>query len=455
MSSTEPQPSPPFLSDLCLLAVLKEMSLASRISASKVCPRWLHRVREVNQTARSLTIAIGEPDVEWVEGWINNFWMEYEPSVRLLKKVDEDGESPLYPLHRLTKWNCLLCGEGALDSATVKAIIAALPAVTELTFVNRSYGEEYQHLVEMLQSPSAWRGQLTTLKLIDKQQTQFGSWYNVPLFTAINGLTSLRKLTLDLMLLNMRGLPILAQLEELRFRGSAKYLLPPLLLSLQQYAPRNVGGGLRVDLADSRGSLHRLFPLTSVQNLHFTRLREGPFCNLSAMQLLPIFGRCFSSLTSVKFRLPPSRCRQLFEVLAAIDRLQHLSLAIDFRDSISCDGSSSDEEEVYDVRPIRRPKAELGAVKALDLDLAITGHADLEWLNLPVTMPALEAIYLNDFYCAECKTEPGQSSATDQCLRAAYETLQRTGVPPSQIAFNRDSEVCSMEELLNKEEPSS
>ena len=452
MSSTEPQPSPPFLSDLCLLAVLKAMSVANRISASKVCPRWRHQVREVNQAVRSLTIAIGERDVEWVEGWINNFWMEYEPSVRLLKK--EDGESPLYPLHRLTKWNCLLCGEGALDSATVKTIIAALPAVTELTFVSRSYGEEYQHLVEMLQSPSVWRGQLTTLKLIDKQR--YGSRHTAPLFTAINGLTSLRRLTLDLLFLGLRGLPILSQLEELRFRDCRGEQYRLLFLSLGQYVSPS-GKPLLVDLADYSGRLNQITDLVVrlTSQVRFTRLRAEPF-RLSTVNLSP-FAFFFSDLTSLKFRLSPSDCHWLFDVLSTLDWLEHLSLEIDFRDPFHCPDSSSEEEEggVNAVRqPIRRPMEDT-SVRAVDLNLTITSHADLEWLNLPGTMPVLKAIYLH-LYCCECETEPsGQSSATDQCLLAVYEILQRTDLPPSQIAFNRDGKVCTMEELLNKDEPSS
>lgn len=464
MSTTEPQPNPPFLSDLCLLAVLGEMNLKSRLAASKVCPRWFHRVREVNQAVRSIAISVqarmrgGEEEEDDDDGgWRSELLdghrgaIESDPSVRLLKKKAESDGSPLYhPLEPLTAADCLVFYELS-DIITAQQIIAALPRVTELVFLGSSYGEEYQHLVEMLQSP-VWRHQLTRLRLIDRSSS--GCRQLRRLFAAINGLTSLRQLTLDLVSgdLSLLDLSALGRLETLHIDLQG---LRTFLACLRKYAAsglRKRGGAAlpRVELVNvGRGYLKKLGTLSLPLRRLIARLvEEAPMMEWPPRQSITSLLTAFPALSSLELGIPPWQVHQVFADLASLGGggLFHLRLEVNF-----CVYS-----EKKGRRPFRPPSvAALSSVKALNLDLAITCHADLEWFNLPVTMPALEAIYLRDFYCRKCKRKRRQSSATDQCLRAVYEILQRTGLPPSQIAFNRDGKVCTMEELLNKDEPSS
>ncbi len=463
MSTTEPQPSPP-LSDLCLLAVLGEMNLKNRLAALKVCPRWFHRVREVNQAVRSIAIAVqarrgvGEEDEDEDDGcWKSELLdghrgaIESEPSVKLLKKVDG---SPLYPPKPpITAADCLLFDELS-DITTAQQIIAALPRVTQLVFLGSSYGEEYQHLVTMLQNP-VWRHQLTRLRLIDRSSS--GCQQERRLFTAINGLTSLRQLTLDLVIgdFALLDLSALGQLETVHI--DCLQGLRSFLACLRKYGAASGGnalrGGLpRVELVNvGRDYLKELRELSLPLRRLIARLVEDEPVIIRPRRSIASVLTTYPALSSLELDIPPWQVHQVFADLASLGGsggggLFHLRLEVNF-----CNCSEEEDRRPF----LPPPVAALSSVKALDLDLAVASHADLEWLNLPVTMPALEAIYLPYLYCSECKKKWNQSSTTDQCLRAVYEILQRTGLPPSQIAFNRGGKVCTMEELLNKDEPSS
>ncbi len=227
------------LPDLCLLAIIEQLDAEDQMAALKVCPRWFHRVREANRAVPSLAIAVGKLGLKKVDEYIDDNCAESQPSVTLLKKADS---SPMYPLHHSTNGNCLLYKK--LDLSIVKAIITTFPHVNELFFVSNCSGKEYKYLVKMLQSKE-WRDQLTTLQVFDRQDTNSDS---TPLFTAINALTALRKLTLNLYGLEMQHLPIISQLEEIRFNGCSKNH-QFFFHSLQQYATSNTSG-LRVDLAN-------------------------------------------------------------------------------------------------------------------------------------------------------------------------------------------------------------
>src|SRR5699024_7588737 len=97
--------------------------------------------------------------------------------------------------------------------------------------------------------------------------------------------------------------------------------------------------------------------------------------------LLSIIRR-FPSLTSLKISIQSSECGHIFTALSSLDHLVHLNLSIDFVESVE---SNTDEDE--HIEPIRPPQAQLKSVRALGLGLRITSHADLHWLNLPVTVP--------------------------------------------------------------------
>ncbi len=492
MSTTEPQPSPPSLSDLCLLAVLGEMNLKSRLAASKVCPRWFHRVREVNQAVRSIAIAVqgrGEEEDGWRSELLDGHRgaIESEPSVRLLKKADG---SPLEP-PPLTAADCLLLDELS-NIITAQQIIAAFPCVTELVFLGRSNGEEYQqYLVEMLVSP-VWRGQLTRLRLIDRSSS--GCRQQRRLFAAINGLTSLRQLTLDLVSgdLSLLNLSALGQLETVHI--DCLQGLVSFLDCLQQYAASGLsqrGGAAlpRVELIHISDYLKELGTLSLPLRRLVARLVEeepmsGPRRSIASVLTT------YPALSSLALRIPPWLVRQVFADLASLGGggLFHLRLDVDFDGRFNFDhtgniGSDDDslcsysynynegeaEDRWADWRPFRPPVAALPSVRALDLWVALTSHADLEWFNLPVTMPALEALHLGVFDCARCmvgsrsfeerdtaaRLNPLYRSECRQCLRAVFGIFSRTGLPPGQMAFLGEENLCSVEELLNEEELSS
>ena len=124
---------------------------------------------------------------------------------------------------------------------------------------------------------------------------------------------------------------------------------------------------------------------------------------------------------------------------------------------------TEDEEDWEDKRPFRPPVAPLRSVQALELWLAAT-HEDLEWFNLPATMPALEAISLGVYYCRSCRRKYWKFNRKDyydretatkkwphKCLRAVFGILGRTGVSPRQMSYLGEEAVCSVEELLNEE----
>ncbi len=62
----------PDFPQLCLLAIISQMSLMDRISALQVCPQWHHRVRETNQaTVRSLAIVVSSEPLTVIEKFLN------------------------------------------------------------------------------------------------------------------------------------------------------------------------------------------------------------------------------------------------------------------------------------------------------------------------------------------------------------------------------------------------
>ena len=105
----------PELTDICFLAIFSQMDVDDRFSAQTVCPRWYHRVREAHaRTVRSLTIALRNKylnSLANLEGVVNWYSVASRSSVQLLTKTVTNSvtgkKEPEFPLHRLTKWNCL------------------------------------------------------------------------------------------------------------------------------------------------------------------------------------------------------------------------------------------------------------------------------------------------------------------------------------------------------------
>ncbi len=462
-------------------------------------PRWFQQaVREVNPATRSLIITVGKKpdDLKEVEKDINRGTFEDYPSVRLLKA--DDG-SPRFPrvvvagssteggggnwLHLEREDLEAAVAAESTTTTTGQQIVALFPHVTELSLVNGEQSAEYQLLGAMLGASGGggpWQEGLTCLRLINARLC-YGSPPEEALFEAINGLTALRQLTLDLgggaFKVPELGPVLGGRLEEVRFGGGADRRA--FLRQLQQYA----SGQLRVDLSDGDYMMSELTALDAALRRRIVRLSEGELsgADYRLASLLPQF----SSLRSVALECRPWAVRPIFAAISAsLQQLLHLRLAVDFlgrfdfHNDTSWRGSDCDDDDDYgfnlsdhsydeedweDKRPFDPPVAPLRSVKALELWLAAT-HEDLEWFNLPATMPALEAISLGVYYCRSCRRKYWKFNRKDyydretatkkwphKCLRVVFGILGRTGVSPRQMSYLGEEAVCSVEELLNEE----
>ncbi len=96
------------------------------------------------------------------------------------------------------------------------------------------------------------------------------------------------------------------------------------------------------------------------------------------------------------------------------------------------------------------------SVRALELRLKITSHSQIEWLNLPKTMPNLKTIYITYFRCFSCKVEHDgirvdssllSSPPALGCFRSSLINLH-PGVPLKRFLLLSNFEFKSAEELL-------
>ncbi len=406
------------LPQLCSLAIFSQMDLRDRISAYQVCPEWYHRVREVNQTTvPSLTITVGGhsvKDYEFQINWTGNVLQ----SARLL--TNSDG-SPQFPMHRLTKWNCFGCAVNDQQNWIIlKQIVSTFPSITELIFVcDRE--EKLKLLTEMLQNDH-WRRQLISLKVINQKNRTHLSDPTVlqPLFTAINSLPALKYLTLRGV--ELYDLPILAQLKVINCMLRVSFLN-----SLQQYAAQNTGElSVEVSGFDRLGSY-----LTELSKSLSAQLRGRITCLrifTPHIDRFPLSGIFFPNLNTLYLWVSSSTLSQLFSVLSQLHRLQQLSLSINFTDL--------DPEH-----PFPLLQAQLRSVKALDLYLYFNSHSQVNWLNLPVTMPFLGAINLFILNCRSCETKGHQANVPDNILEqnCSQDVLQilhhSTGLPLNRLSL--------------------
>ncbi|KAH9404917.1 hypothetical protein TYRP_000751 [Tyrophagus putrescentiae] len=347
------------LPQLCSLAIFSQMSLLDRISAHQVCPEWYHRVREVNQTTvRSLTITVENDYLHDYEFQIN----DSENGLRSARLLTNSDGSPQFPMHRLTKWNCLQFSENdQLNLVTLKQIVSAVPSITELIFVTAFY-EKFDLLTVMLQNDH-WRGEMISLKVINKFYGIYPT-IPIPLFTAINSLSALKYLTVKGV--KLYDMPILAQLKEI----SCDYE-DTLLNSLQQHAVKKTGElSVEASVAGRHDScITELSKLSDQLRSSISGLRFL----LHNIENFSSIGTSFPNLTTLSLWVSSSKLGQLFLALSPLHRLQQLSLVINFTDL--------DPE-----RQLPPPRAQLRSVKALDLYLYFNSHSQVHWLNLPLML---------------------------------------------------------------------
>ena len=364
------------LEDLCLISVFKMMPPNEQLVASLMSPRCAVLVRAANRKLKTLVITSAfvatKPAILNYD--INHFSLASKPAMQQL--MDTPGEPfPDYPMTttRLSKWNCLVIDFYPLeqiDTVTTEQITNAFSAVTDLKFIFKNR----ERLIALLQHPS-WQCQLTSLMIcgIYSMNSQLAH----ELITAVNGLTALQHLALDWANdTNIPDLSILAQLKVIVFESND---LQAFVLSLERNAIDNDNLQIHLHSHNTKSLLNLS------QSLHSRIVRFGEVSTYSEALLL-----CnqFRSLTSLLIRdFMFTEVVQLFTALSQLYQLVHLEVCL------------SSKEEL----PPEGPMAQLKSLRALELDLVISSHSDIEWFNLPVTMPNLKTIYIKKFSCYSCQ----------------------------------------------------
>ncbi len=437
------------LPELCLLAIVSQMSLVDRINAHQTCPQWYHRVREINQTiVKSLTIASPYTLLNDFELRLNE---KYNPDISNrhvfwgLHLVARPSKcQPKFPLHRFTAWNCLqFLTDKQLNSATVQQIMSAFPQLSELIYCN-GISVPLKYLVEMLKTERKWRVHLTKLTVCSQKPNDDDDddplqWK--ALFDSINALPFLQYLTLNMLPMVLpRELPILARLKEISIEGSmSEMCLNTFLHSFQKYTSSNAEK-LRVSLFiwDCLFGYSMISQLSKQFRRCFTRLSCLPFTVDTFQELLSLRLTTFPNLTLLKLRLSGDTITQAFSVLAQLRQLVQLSLDVKY----------------IDPPPPPPPRDQLLSVKVLSLHLSLSAHSHLQWLNLPVTMPNVQEINL-EVSCALCEFKIykiGTEYLRD-CLRVQLRMLMEgTGLPSHRITcYLLEIKVPSDELLCEKQ----
>lgn len=419
-------PPPRDLPDLCLLEVFKQLPLHDRMKANNVCWRWRNILRETNRQVRTLTIFIdNEPSDENYSG------------VRQMKISTDGDDEPVYPKYPITKMNILPIASNSLNTASVHQIVTTFYAVTELTFENKADLGVYKYAVKLLQSQ--WSFQLVTFKLKEHWRWSNGSYQssnlNEQLFNAINALSALKHLTIELYnaQLQMYELDILAQLKKVVvvWMHNSSGNLKTFLSSLKSHATRNKDLQISM-MAD-------VSPL-SKRTLNISKTlcsRIVQFITFYEYNLTHLSSTCndFPSLITLpRICVKPSKLCQSFTHLLKLQQLVHLNLKIDF---------SQSKPQEYSQAFIR-PLAVLNSVKSLDLNLTITLHSQLQWLNLKVVLPNLSTIHFYYFECKSCQINMLHCDTLDSnsptklqhldCIQSSLPLLH-SGVSHRRISF--------------------
>ena len=422
------------LPDLVLITLFKMLTPNDQMMASLTSPRCAVLVRSANRNVKSLVITeqIGlyPPSLDDIKDEINCFFLASKPAMQQLINIPGEPSFPDYPMTttHLSKWHCLLIDSiKKIDTATTEQIVNIFSAVTDLKFIVR-FGER---LFPLLQHP-IWQNQLTNL-MVDWIESQ----EDLELITAINGLTTLQCLALQWASdSDIPELPILAQLKVVAFNS---YHLHDFLRSFERYAPDNADLEVHLLSEDTKSLLSLSQPLYS-RIVRFGR----DFLDYSG-DLVPRLCSQFRSLTSISInKIGVTDVVPLFTVLSQLHQLVHLGLWLEWK---------SDQE-----LPPARPLAQLNSLRALELYLSITSHSEVQWLNLPVRMPNLQTIYIEKFYCRNCKVQfdydfhPPDwfilaSSPTLNCFQSSLFKLH-SGVPMNRLILHSFEECVAAEKLL-------
>lgn len=468
------------LPDVFLLSVFQKLDAEDRLNASQVCYNWFQRVREANQTVKCLTINLHYGTIlsENNDKFILGYNPCFKEELKMREKIEEKNKQKFEYSTNLNTLNFSIITKLQLNSITVQKIIFAFPAITQLNFINKSFASKYEYLIKFLendQKNQGWKDQLTTLRIIEITGVKVLPIINQRLFTAINALPVLEKLDIVLKSedgLQLENLSVLARLKKVRFDHLKTKDFVTFLNFLQQYAADNAH--LQIDLPNG---FEMLFPpiintQTPVSNFSpDTRL----FKQIVRINNLPhLFHDLFKfksistslpHLTSLSIICPySSNGAELFSIISRqLPHLCHLKLAINFTKIRIRRNERLNDIVVRGQIIIPRPSSPLTSVKVLELDVTVKSHnKDLEWLNLPVTIPNVIAIHFLSFSCVKCKIHSHLINIAKTSLpkklsvvaRKCFETVLmqlniQTSVSFKQITFDVNGGFISAKQLLD------
>ena len=488
------------------------MTALDRLSAHQVCPQWYHRVRELNTaTTTSLTIAIvdyteSSGGKKWLEniqriinkssiGWVFADCLMTADSHHHHHAADlSDDTSPLpssfsRQWHRLTPWNTLALTEEELNSATLrKQLTTAFADLTALTFVRPLFKmgaiaqlwapqNRQSHLLtylgQLLWGAKRWRLQLRHLSLFGGVQKEEGflddDAHVEALFSELinarpPALPALRYLTLENLKLP-EDLPVLAQLKEITVGRSSCCDLDSgkaFLRSVRRYGTKRERDGnrtaaaaavLKVNFFNGEDVLSELL-LHGHLRRGITRLSSRSLFLRAPLRLTDIVTR-FPGLTSLTLTVSPTKLARLFPLMAQqLPHLAHLRL----------EDWSFARRYVNVLPPL---SASLSSMKLFELNVrkftsSSSFSSDLNWFNLPATMPALQAISFSALRCPQCNCcnffrsyrwyYHAGTEAQPLCYRLALDVLEllhaTTGLPFSRLLYQSEDSHLSAEQYL-------
>ncbi len=374
-------------------------------------------------------IITGRYDIELLKKRINRFsYASKYSSIQQL--IDRGGQFPDYPTPiNFSKWHILVIhSEKALSSATIDCIANIFSAVTKLSF-NGLDIDSCKYMIALLQHP-LWANQLTNLTVSGYKVSaeQVHSFFN-----AINGLTSLHHLAIELFDdVDSFDLPILSRLKMISVHfyiitsveTSYENIIRCFLRSFDKYATENAD--LQVHL--------------STQCLKYFFKHAGENFKRHCVGLSHLYREIntynddvsricfqFSFITSLDIGvISYENIRHFFNSFSLLKQLVHLKFTF----------LTSYYKNTFKYHP--RPVSQLTSVLALDLHLTIPTHEVVEWLNLQWTLPNLQTIHLIEYRCRNCDIHIGQGlhlftgvdkslSETEkiECLKCLGETLPK------------------------------
>lgn len=387
------------LPDLCLIAVFKQLKPNEQIKAAQMSPRAEALVRAANRRLRSLVITTWE-NYQGTGKNVDAFSLAAKPSMKLLGEDDvvHPQVHPCFvdfPVTVLSDWRCLLLSPFATYCSlpSTDLVVRLFPSVTQLTIISPSLRHS-QYTADLLEHPR-WAEQLTSLMLVDYEWMVGGVVRR--LAGAINGLSALEHLALHWQVSRPEDVPdlgrALAHLQVLALYLNWSIVMP-FLLSLERYAAPGNGLRFQVHLVKYIFSDSSLLALS--EPLRRRLVRYGTY-SIHYCDNWALLSRQLPALTSISgLSLKPSQAGRLLSALSTLPQLVHLGLEVNFL-------IFKEPLEPSEMLVVQHQQQQLSSIRALDLELIITSHSQLQWLSgLQRAMPCLQTVHLKRFTCECC-----------------------------------------------------